>query len=209
VRAASRDLVVGFDLDMTLIDSRRSIRTALVGLVDETGADIDVDHVLATLGPPLEDALSPWFGPDALGDACARFRELHGAVLDQTDLMAGASQALAAVAGRGGTTVVVTSKYEPHARASLEAVGLAVDHVVGWRFGPAKGVTLRSFGAQVYVGDHPADMEAAAAGGTVAVAVATGGASAAELAGAGAHVVLDSLTDFARWFGSWAGAHPS
>ncbi len=205
----SPDLVVGFDLDMTLIDSRRSIRTALIRLDNETGADLDIDHLLATLGPPLEDALSPWFGPDTLEGACDRFRELHGAVLHQTDLMAGAAEALAAVTGRGGTTVVVTSKYEPHARASLEAVRLEVDHVVGWRFGPDKGVTMRSFGAQVYVGDHPADMEAAAVGGTVAVAVATGGASAAELAAAGAQVVLESLADFPHWFGSWADARSS
>jgi phosphoglycolate phosphatase len=193
-------LVVGFDLDMTLIDPRRSIRSAMNALVEESGVAIDVDVVLTTLGPPLETALSPWFEGDALERACGRFRELHGATLAaQTDPMPGAIDAVHAVRDLGGRTVVVTAKYEPHAFASLRAVGIVADAVVGWRFGAAKGDALRDHGAQVYVGDHSADVVAARVAGAVSVAVATGGTSRADLQDAGADVVLSSLWAFPSW----------
>ena len=49
--------------------------------------------------------------------------------------------------------------------------------------------------ATVLVGDTPLDVEAALASGARAVAVATGSFPAADLAAAGAHVVLSDLTN--------------
>jgi phosphoglycolate phosphatase len=204
MRDARGPLVVGFDLDMTLIDPRRSIRSALGALGHESGIAIDVELVVSTLGPPLETALSPWFAGDALEQACWRFRELHGPILEvQTDPMPGAVQAVQAVNDRGGKTVVITAKYEPHADSSLRAVGISADAVVGWRYGPAKGETLRDHGAQIYVGDHPADVVAAQVGGTLSVAVATGATGRSDLEAAGADVVLASLLDFPPWLEGW------
>jgi len=163
---AHRPLVVGFDLDMTLIDPRRSIRSALDALSEESGVAIDAGLVLSTLGPPLEVALAPWFDGAALERACRRFRQLHEPVLtDETDPMPGAIEAVGAVRALGGKTVVITAKYEPHARTSLQAVGIVADAVVGWRYGPEKGEALRDHAAQVYVGDHAADVQAARVGG--------------------------------------------
>ncbi len=189
---------------MTLIDPRRGVRSALGALAAESAVPIDVEHVVSTLGPPLETALSPWFDGDALERACWRYRDLHGALLvDHTDPMPGAVAAVGAVRDRGGKVVVVTAKYEPHARASLEAVGITADVVVGWRYGAAKGDALRDHGAQVYVGDHPADVLAAQSGGALCVAVATGGTSRPALDTAGADVVLASLIDFPPWLEGW------
>jgi phosphoglycolate phosphatase-like HAD superfamily hydrolase len=197
-------LVVGFDLDMTLIDPRRSVRMALSALVEDTGVAIDIEHIVLTLGPPLEETLSPWFKGEELNEACWRYRELHGAVLDdQTDPMPGAVEAVNTVKDLGGRTVVVTAKYEPHAQASLKSVGIVADAVIGWRYGAAKGQTLREYGAQVYVGDHPADVLAAQVGGAISVAVATGGTTASALDNAGADVVLTNLLDFPTWLRGW------
>jgi phosphoglycolate phosphatase-like HAD superfamily hydrolase len=160
--------------------------------------------VVLNLGPPLEEALSPWFNGDDLEEACRRYRELQGVVLvDHTDPMPGAVEAVRAVNDLGGHTIVVTAKYEPHARASLEAVGIEAGGVIGGRYGQAKGITLREYGAWVYVGDHPADVLAAQVGGATSVAVATGGTSAFVLDAAGADRVLPSLLDFPTWLGGW------
>ena len=202
--AESDSLVVGFDLDMTLIDPRRSVRSALATLSEETGAAIDVELVVAALGPPLEVALSPWFEGDQLERACWRYRDIHGALLaDNTEPMPGAVEAVSAVRDLGGRVIVVTAKYEPHARDSLEAVGIAADAVIGWKYGAEKGEALRDHGARIYVGDHTADVLAAQVGGAISVAVATGGTSPSALAEAGADFVLGDLADFPHWLLGW------
>ncbi len=204
VPGSQADLVVGFDLDMTLIDPRRSVRSALGALSAERGVAIDVELLVSTLGPPLETALAPWFEGDALEEACWRYRTLHGAIIaTQTDPMPGAVEAVRAVRDHGGTVLVITAKYEPHAHISLEAVGIEADVVVGWKYGSAKGDVLRHHGAQLYVGDHPADVLAAQTGGSLCVAVASGGTTSTELRDAGAEVVLTSLLDFPSWLERW------
>ena len=54
-------LVVGFDLDMTLIDSRPGIAVALDALSAETGVPIDSAAAVSRLGPPLDEELAYWF----------------------------------------------------------------------------------------------------------------------------------------------------
>jgi phosphoglycolate phosphatase len=194
-------LVVGFDLDMTLIDSRVGVHAAMRALIDETGAPIDADVVVARLGPPLEQELAEWVPADQIDPMADRYRELY-AELGLVGLVAlpGAAAALDAVRAASGRTLVVTAKYEPNARRCLEHVGLEVDHVVGWRHGPQKGETLVEHGAVAYVGDTPPDMEAAHLAGALAVAVPTGPFTATELAAAGADVVLPTLDAFPDWF---------
>lgn len=193
-------LVVGFDLDMTLIDPRRGVEAAMTALETEIGAGIDVQWVVDHLGPPLETVLARWLPANDVDGAAWRYRELFGTLgIATTEAMPGARSAVQAVRHLGGMVVVVTAKYEPHARESLTAIGLDVEVVVGWRYGSAKGQTLRAHRAQVYVGDHPADVIAAREGGAIAVMVPTGGHSSRELADAGADVVLRSLEDFPAW----------
>jgi phosphoglycolate phosphatase len=196
-------LVIGFDLDMTLIDSRRSVHAAMTALAAETEAPIDIEEIVATLGPPLEVALAPWFEGDALTAACWRYRDLHGPFLGLTQPMPGAVAAVDAVRARGGRVIVVTAKFEPHAWTSLRTVGVEPDIVVGWLFGAAKGEALRQHHAQAYVGDHRADVDAAKAAGVVSVSVATGSTTAEELRAAGTDFVLPDLVAFPSWLDQW------
>ncbi len=55
---------VGFDLDMTLIDSRPAILASFVELARETATDIDLAAVDGRLGIKLEEELAYWFPPD-------------------------------------------------------------------------------------------------------------------------------------------------
>lgn len=193
-------LVVGFDLDMTLIDTRPGIAAVWDALSAETGTFVDSAAAVNRLGPPLEDELALWFPADqvqAMGD---RFRALYPEIaVTPGRVLAGAREAVDAVRRAGGQVVVVTAKYEPNARLHLEHSAIPADSVAGWRWGPAKGEALREHGASVYVGDHVADIVGARVAGAVSVAVATGPISADELRAAGADVVLNDLREFPRW----------
>ena len=59
-------ITIGFDLDMTLIDSRPAILDAFAALSDEVGVRIDLEQVDARLGIKLEAELANWFGPSDL-----------------------------------------------------------------------------------------------------------------------------------------------
>ncbi|HEY8217942.1 MAG TPA: HAD hydrolase-like protein [Acidimicrobiia bacterium] len=203
--APRRPLVIGFDLDMTLVDSRPGVAATLDALSAETGHAIDAAVVVGRLGPTLEDELAQWMPAPDVPAAADRYRELYAVLgVPGTALLPGASDAVAAVRRLGGRAVVVTAKFEPNAHACLAHVGLEVDAVYGWRFGPAKGETLVAEGADVYVGDTPHDVAAARAAGAAAVAVPSGPHDASELAAAGADVVLASLVDFDAWLNGWA-----
>jgi phosphoglycolate phosphatase len=199
-------LVVGFDLDMTLVDSRPGIAATLAALAAETGTPIDADVVVGRLGPPLEDEMAHWFPSDEVPTVSDRFRELYADLgVPGTVLLDGAAESVAAVRSAGGGVVVVTAKFESNAVACLDHVGLAVDAVCGWRHGPDKGVALAERGAAVYVGDTPTDVTGARGVGIVAVGVATGPHPAGELHAAGADMVLGSLTEFPAWLRTWLG----
>ena len=189
---------------MTLIDPRRSIRSVLEALSEESGVTIDAEVVLATLGPPLEEALGPWFDGEALEHACRRFREIQGPCWSSRPIRCPARSRLSAPSVDGAAR---RSSSRPSTNltrgTSLQAVGIDADAVVGWRYGPQKGDALRDHGAQVYVGDHPADVLAAKVGGSVSVAVATGGTTEPALRRVGADVVLPNLLAFPSWLEGW------
>jgi phosphoglycolate phosphatase len=193
--------VVGFDLDMTLVDSRPGIRATLVELQAETGAPVATDDMLdALLRSNLDLEFGERFAPEDAARWADRFRVLYADIgVPGTHLLPGAPHAIEAVHERGGRVVVVTAKYEPNARRCLEHVGLVVDAVFGWRYADGKAETLVEEGAAIYVGDTPNDVRAARRSGAHMVAVTTGPHSAAELRDAGATTVFDSLEEFPRW----------
>jgi phosphoglycolate phosphatase-like HAD superfamily hydrolase len=201
-----RALVVGFDLDMTLIDTRPGIAATLRALTGETGVPVDVDLLCANLGPPLDRMLAPYYPAEQLGALVDRFRVLYpDHAVAATPAMAGAHEALAAVRRRGGRTVVVTGKFTPNAALHVAALAFEIDHLAGEVWGVGKAAALQEQGAAIYVGDHVHDVEGARAAGALSVSVLTGGSSEAELRDAGTDVVLRDLGDFPAWLDAFVG----
>lgn len=194
------DLVVGFDLDMTLVDSRPGIAALLHRLNDESAHGIDVEGHVSALGPPLDVVFGAYLPPEKVASAVDRFRTLYPEVaIEPAVLLPGAREAMEAVRGLGGRILVLTGKYEPNALLHLQHLDLPYDRLIGTRWGEGKTEALREEDADVYVGDHIGDMRSAKAAGATAVGVPTGGISAQELREAGADVLLGSLTELPGW----------
>jgi len=188
---------VGFDLDMTLIDSRPGIHAAYRALTAKTGVFVDADLAVTRLGPPLRAELAEWFPPEELEDAVTTYRALYPAYAIAPSVPTpGAREALAAVRELGLRVIVVTSKLARLARLHLEHLGMAVDEVAGDLFAEGKAAALTAHDVRWYVGDHVADMVAARTAGVPGVGVATGPCPAEELTTAGATYVLPDLTGF-------------
>lgn len=202
-------LVVGFDLDMTLVDSSIGIAETLRRSLAEVGVAVTPEQTWPLVGIPLLDTVrtvAPHVDAEAVA---ARYKELYATTgVPVTTPLPGAADALDAVRAHGGSVVVVSAKLGSTVCAVLERVGLTVDDVSGGLFGAGKGTALLAAGASVYVGDHPGDMAAALAAGALALGVTTGPHDAAALTAAGADVVLPDLVGFAPWLRGWLDGRP-
>ncbi len=204
------ELVVGFDLDMTLVDSADGIVATLTRAHHQVTGGVEglqVSRELAwpLMGYPLDriiTELMPGVDVDLLADT---YRSLYPSTgLSWNTLLPGVHEAFAAIRGAGGRVLVISAKSEPGVHAVLDSLGLLEekyrpDLIAGGRFGTAKGELLEAEGAGVYVGDHVGDVAAARFAGAVSVGVSTGPVSAAQLLAAGADVVLDDLLGFPGW----------
>jgi len=188
---------VGFDLDMTLVDSRPGIAATFRLLSQLTGVEIDTALVVSRLGPPLEHEMANWYPPADVGLAVDRYRTLYPEhAVAPSPALPGAAEAIDAVHAAGGRVLVLTAKKGELAELHLRHLGMVADEVRGLAWADGKAAALRAAGALAYVGDHVADMAAARAAGVVGIGVTTGPCSAAELVDAGADAVLADLRGF-------------
>ncbi|MFI6217232.1 HAD family hydrolase [Nocardia brasiliensis] len=196
---------VGFDLDMTLIDSRPGVGRAVDILAAEFDVPLRGADFADRLGPPLATLLAEAGAPEELVPALViRYRELYPSIVSSIPAMPGAGAALAAVDARGGRVLVVTGKHGPLAQLHIDELGWRIDHLAGDLWSAGKASVLRAEGAHLFVGDHAGDMRGAQAAGVLAVGVTTGPCDAAELRAAGADVVLTDLTEFPEWLAEQA-----
>ena len=191
---------VGFDLDMTLVDTRRGIVAALTALADETGAEIDAQAYTERLGPPIQGELSRFFSGEEFDSALARFRH-HMAEfgVQQSHALPGAADAFDLVQRLGGKVMVVTAKHQPLAEATVASCGLHPDIVAGDLWAEQKATALLKHAAVGFIGDHPGDVIAAQTAGVWSIAIATGGYDREQLLGCGATVAFDTLPEALVW----------
>src|SRR4051794_31919252 len=193
-------LAVGFDLDMTLIDTVPGFAATLLALGAELGVEFPVEELTSNLGPPLEQLLAPHLAADAIAPAGDRFRALYpDHAIASVPALPGAHEALAAVRNHRGRIVLVTGKFPANAQRHIDHLSLDVDLLEGWVWGVGKADALRREGVSVYVGDHVHDVEGARAAGALSVSVLTGGCTREELVRAGTDAVLESLEEFPAW----------
>ena len=215
------DLLVLWDVDYTLVNAyglgtqlyevvfRELFGRELPAVAPKAGRT-DRAIILDTLA--LAGVASPGDEVDGFLAALARL-VAAGAVRADVRAMAGAAAAIEALHSPGIRQSVLTGNIRPLAALKLGLAGLGdpLDLDVG-AYGDVHEVRAElvpvarlaaglayetdfSGCSTVLIGDTPLDVEAALASGARVVGVATGSYSAAELAAAGAHVVLPDLTD--------------
>lgn len=222
--AARVDVLVLWDIDGTLLTTdglgRELYAEALQrvtggrlewmpAMAGRTDRQLTEDVLVAHGVPASKQTLDAFLQALAAAADCRR-TELPG----RGSALPGADTALTALAGRAGLVQsVVTGNIRPLAELKLSSFGLArqLDFEVGG-YGSDhsdRAVLVRrsvaraaaKYGAAVagrqvvVVGDTVHDIAGAVDNGVVAVGVASGATSAAELAAAGADVVLPSLAD--------------
>ncbi|MEU1801685.1 haloacid dehalogenase-like hydrolase [Streptomyces sp. NPDC019937] len=166
--------------------------------------------------------------PEALFDdfyaaLTAAAEELEGRMREVGVVLPGAREAIASCAARRAVQSAVTGNLRPVAMTKLAALGLGdgLDFEVGG-YGDdgsdradlvrrARKRASEKYGhgfdgkRTVVIGDTPHDVRGALAVDALAVGVASGRSSATELQGAGADIVLATLSDFADRCGAALG----
>jgi phosphoglycolate phosphatase len=220
-----RDLLVLWDVDYTLL-SAAGLGNRLYEVVFKDMFGRDLTAVAPKAGRTdraiLLDTLSlagvaepRAYVDDFLALLARRAAEVDGSAQAYVRALPGAAAAIAALAAAGARQSVLTGNIRPLAAAKLAAAGLGEHldldvgaygdvHEVRAELVPVARRAARAaygtdFGGRstVLVGDTPLDVAAALDTGARAVGVATGSFTAADLAVAGAHVVLPDLTDAA------------
>jgi phosphoglycolate phosphatase len=200
-------VAVLFDLDGVLIDSRTAIVRCIEHGLRAVGAAVPPAAGLERfIGPPLIDAFAELAGPDRAAAALAAYRERYAvSSLEETTLVPGAREALAAVAAVV-PAALATSKPHAFARPLCDRLGLSVHlrAITGPELGAPeeiKAVTVAHALAAIgltagadapLVGDRRHDVEAARANGIGCVGVLWGIGDEAELRAAGANPIVAS-----------------
>ena len=190
---------VGFDLDLTLVDTRRAMEAAAAGINHALGVHIDLQSFVSHTGPPVRQQLSEWVPERQLDDAVTVFRSTFlGPGADLLAPTPAAHEALALARSTGRQAVVITSRLPHVAERMLSACRLRPDVLIGGLTGLEKTAAMRETRIACYIGDHPLDMIGAKAAGVRGIGLLTGFHSEAELREAGAETILSDLTEFSR-----------
>lgn len=206
--------LVLFDLDGTLIDSRRSITDAMTAAFVEGGLEPPTPEATASIvGISLEKAvaaLAPQLDEETRANITARYRAayLRSAATPGADpLYAGIEEILGDLDRRGFLLGVATGKSRSGAEAALTRNGIRERFVTlqtgdGGPSKPHPDVILRGLrdtGAEarrtVMVGDATYDILAARAAGVGSIGVTWGFQTRADLEGAGADIIVDRAED--------------
>lgn len=196
--------VVGFDLDMTLVDSAEGITDALVKVFADHGVEVSRDDVRNTIGLPLDMVFPMWLPDESYEQLLDEYRDHYGKFgIPKSVLLPGARDAIDAVHDHGGEVIVVSAKKKDFVDRVIDVVQIPVDRTYGYLFAEHKGEVLRQESARIYVGDHEGDIRAARAAEALSFIVTSGPMTRDELVEHDPDVIAESLIEFRPWLTRW------
>lgn len=198
-----------FDLDGTLIDSEIGIVTSIEYALEKLGARLPPRETLRSwIGPPLRATFPLALGDDAAAveRAVALYRERFSTIgWREHTVYPGIGDAVEALATRGATLAVVTSKPDLYAGKIVASLPFGVRFEQVYAVSAQSSVSekteliaqaLSDFGRPAaeaaMIGDRRFDIEGARANGVRAIGVAWGFGSREELRAAGADAIIET-----------------
>lgn len=197
---------VYFDLDGTLTDPYEGITRCILYALDKLGVQHpDDDFLYDCIGPPLYETFPQLVGEELTLTAVDLYRERFNEVgWQENKLYDGILDALDAIADSGATLFVATSKPQVQAKRIVDHFGMSrfFTAVFGCELNGTRSkkadllryaIAMHPGAAQrTMVGDRKHDLMGAVANDMRPVGVSYGYGSVAELAAAGAEIIVDS-----------------
>jgi phosphoglycolate phosphatase len=206
-----------FDLDGTLIDSEIGIFAGIRYALGKMRTPVPAaDRLRQWIGPPLRTNFASVLPDDRVDEAVSFYREYFEATgWHEHSVYEDMPQLLADLKAEGHTLVVVTSKFDIHARkiiASLpfgelfSAIYAAAPNAMHSEKASMIGAALADFGvaaeAAVMIGDRHFDIEGARANGVKGIGVLWGFGDTNELHDAGASAIVHDARELHRAIGA-------
>ena len=215
---AGRRAVV-LDVDGTLLDSNYHHAIAWSRAFEQAGVDVPVWRIHRSIGMGGDKLVGAVAGDDveeAHGDEVRdRWQKEFDSLIEETRLLAGAKELLAALRARGLSIALASSSIPAHAQYAFDlldadeltdAATTAEDAEESKPDPELIEEALSRLGTRCgcVVGDSVYDVEAALAAGVPAYAILTGGYGRAELLDAGARGVYEDPVDLRAHLDEWA-----
>lgn len=202
-----------FDIDGTLVDSTYHHALAWHRAFDRHGVQVPMWRVHRAIGMGGDRLVAHVAGDDVErdhgDDLRAAWEEEYAGLVDEVPALPGATELVKRLAADGHAVALASSGAERFSKIAVELLGIGDDVAAMTNSDDAEdskpapdilGVTLDQLGevdGAVFLGDTPYDVEAADRLGLGCIAVLTGGFSRDELSEAGAHLVVEDLTELA------------
>ena len=187
---------VGFDLDMTLVDSSQAILLTTQKVLRSFNTEVDEEMIARSVGLPIKESFKEWVGDQYL-QAYESYVDLYqrSGYLN-SHALPGAQELLGELVGLGTKVVVITAKNRQSAEIQLRHLAIPYSELVGGAFQEGKTEAMLETGCVEYVGDHIEEYRAASKAGIHFIGVTTNPMQDLEKDSQGNFPLIGSLENF-------------
>ena len=165
---------VGFDFDMTLVDSSQGIFESVKQVLSELVPRESILHVdlSETVGLPLDRLFDSLVPSEFRQPAIDRYLQIYPDVgIRNSILYRGAKDIIETCESLNYRTVLISAKTPTNLELMLDWHRLSFNRVYGGAHGREKGRHLKNELVDIYIGDQEADVEASLFAGAISVII--------------------------------------
>jgi phosphoglycolate phosphatase len=192
---------IGFDLDMTLVDSNLGLIKTLGHLFPKKSEINEERFIQKISGLPLKEILGIFVCEDEIVNAEKAFMEFYPSIgIRNSRIYPGAVKALTCVKDAGYEPIIVSAKSPDNLTKMISFFDLPVSIAIGGVHGLGKTQALIENHACLYVGDQESDVASAHRAGIPALKILSPDKDSKFTH---AEWTLGCIEDFPEWFNGW------